>query len=147
MRKKPRLTLVSSKNRPSGHVFDDLDKLREEGSAPTRRQRLSDPETFARIPHDRALKLYPHLSGSAWVALVELDRIILKHRGQNPVRFVSSRLRALGLCQQARARIVTRGNNWLVLADFNFLTVSSSCRLGLNCLRTQPSPYGANRGI
>ena len=104
MRKKPPLTLVSSTRGSSEHVFDDLDKLREEGSAPTRRQRLSDPETFARIPHDRALKLYPHLSGPAWVALIELDRIILKHRGQNPVRFVSSRLRALGLCQQARAR-------------------------------------------
>jgi hypothetical protein len=106
MRKKPRLTLVSNK-RPAGHVFDDLEQLRRESAtAPTRRERLDDVETFARIPHDRGLALYKahHLSSAAWAVLIELDRIILKHRGQNPVLFVSSRLREIGLNGKARTR-------------------------------------------
>ena len=31
------------------------------------------------------------------MVLIELDRLILKRRGQNPVRFASARLRAIGI--------------------------------------------------
>src|SRR5262249_44917652 len=70
------------------------------------RHRQRSVETFARIPHDRALELYRRhpISGVAWVVLIELDRLILKHRGQNPVRFVSSRLCAVGLNSHTRVR-------------------------------------------
>jgi hypothetical protein len=84
-------------------VFDDLDKLRTEMAAPMRRSRSA--ETFARIPHDRALELMRHnIGGPAWVVLIELDRLILKARGRNPVRFWSTRLRAAGLTRHTRTR-------------------------------------------
>jgi hypothetical protein len=85
-------------------IFNDLDKLKSDlASPPMRRARAI--ETFARIPHDRALELHRHrVSGTAWVVLVELDRIILNHRGQNPVRFISTRLRQAGIRGQSRAR-------------------------------------------
>jgi hypothetical protein len=84
-------------------VFDDLDKLRTDLGAPLRRERLV--ETFARIPHDRALDLHRHkISGAAWLVLIELDRLLLKARGKNPVRFWSSRLRAAGITREVRAR-------------------------------------------
>ena len=50
MKKRAKLHLV-------GHdptdVFDDLDKLRAGFAAPLRRERIT--ETFARIPHSRAI--------------------------------------------------------------------------------------------
>jgi hypothetical protein len=101
--RKPRLKLVSSNN--AGGVFDDLEKLREDGRKITPQRRRRSEETFARFPHDRALKLYPYrLTSAAWVVLIELDRVILKHRGQNPVRFVSGRLREIGLTHHTRRR-------------------------------------------
>jgi hypothetical protein len=98
MRRK--LRLVSS-GEPTD-IFDDLDRLRARTPRPSGRERVT--ETFARIPHDRALELHRKLSAPAWVVLIELDRIILKHRGQNPVKFVSARLRRLGLVREMRRR-------------------------------------------
>ena len=85
-------------------IFDDLDKLKSDLTAPSER-RARATETFARIPHDKALELHKHrLYPSAWTVLIELDRLILKRRGQNPVRFASSRLRAIGLTDHTRTR-------------------------------------------
>ena len=100
-RKRPKLYLIGQ---DPADVFDDLDKLREDAVAPSpRRQRTV--ETFARIPHDKGLALCKHkLSGAAWVLLIELDRLVLKHRGQNPVKLVSARLRATGLKDGNRRR-------------------------------------------
>ena len=69
-----------------------------------RRQR--SVRTFARIPHAEALALYQHhrLCGAAWTVLVELDYLILRAGGRNPVKFSSSRLRAIGLNRDVRAR-------------------------------------------
>src|SRR6516164_4894124 len=68
-----RLRLESSHD--PGSIFDDLDTLRQAQGAPTkpairgqRRPRLA--ETFARIPHDRARRLY-RLSGAGWALLIE----------------------------------------------------------------------------
>ena len=94
-------------------IFDNLDKLKSDLTAPpTRRTRAT--ETFARFPHDRVLALYKyHLGPAAWMALIELDRLILKRRGQNPVRFASARLRAVGIKENVRAQalrqLVTAG--------------------------------------
>jgi hypothetical protein len=104
MRKRTKLHLV-------GHdptdVFDDLDKLRTDLAAPLRRERIT--ETFARIPHDRAIELYRHKIGEpAWAVLIELDRLVLKQRGKNPIRFWSPRLRAAGLTARTRARALRR---------------------------------------
>lgn len=85
-------------------IFNDLDKLKSDlASPPARRARAT--ETFARIPHDKALTLYEQhrLSSAAWIVLVELDRLILKRRGQNPVRFDSGRLSKIGLKASRRA--------------------------------------------
>jgi hypothetical protein len=99
-RRRPRLHLVGQS--PTD-VFNDLDKLRAEMGAPLRRARTA--ETFARIPHDRALKLnWRKISGTAWLVLIELDRLILKAGGRNPVRFWSPRLRAAGVTQWKRLR-------------------------------------------
>ena len=104
MRKRAKLRLV-------GHdptdVFDDLDKLRADLAAPLRRERIT--ETFARIPHDRAIELYRHKIGEpAWAVLIELDRLVLKQRGKNPVRFWSPKLRTAGLTARTRARALRR---------------------------------------
>jgi hypothetical protein len=97
---KRRLRLVTS-NDPTA-VFDDLDALRARSVGPTKRNRSA--ETFARIPHDLALELYRkrHIFSAAAIVLIELDRIILKHRGQNPVKFVSARLRQIGMAKSTR---------------------------------------------
>ena len=73
-------------------IFDDLDKLKSDLTTPPER-RARATETFARIPHDKALALHKYrLSSAAWVVLIELDRLILKRRGQNPVRFASTQV-------------------------------------------------------
>ena len=83
-------------------IFDDLDKLKSDLTAPPQR-RAKATETFARIPHDKALALRRYRMGhAAWLVLIELDRLILKRRGQNPVRFASTRLRAIGIKDQTR---------------------------------------------
>lgn len=100
MRRKPPLRLVGTGD--TGAIFDDLKKLQDEQTLAVPRKRLT--ETFARIPHDKALELYRHrVSGAAWMVLVELDRRILKARGRNPVKFSSTRLRKLGLTHRTRA--------------------------------------------
>jgi hypothetical protein len=96
--KRPKLYLVGQ---DPTKIFDDLDKLRDDVAAPSlRRPRAT--ETFARIPHDKALAL--KISGTAWHVLIELDRIILKAGGKNPVRFWSPRLRAVGIAKHTRIR-------------------------------------------
>jgi hypothetical protein len=121
--KRARLRLVGKGEGDSGGagVFDDLDKLRVDlasaeamrppssnvGQAPSHRRR--EVETFARIPHNRALELYRHrLTGAAWAVLIELDRMILAGRGKNPVLFWSPRLRAAGLTQHVRTQALRR---------------------------------------
>ena len=60
---------------------------------------------FARIPHARAVELARYqVSGSAWFILVELDRMILKGRGRNPVQLTNSNLRAAGISRNAKRR-------------------------------------------
>ena len=51
-----------------------------------RRKRAQAKETFARIPHERGMRLYGRIGGAAWVVLLELDRLIFKSYGKNPVR-------------------------------------------------------------
>jgi hypothetical protein len=99
---KRHLQLVGSED--PVNVFDDLVKLQQEQrGGPVRRARAT--QTFARISHDKGLALYRHrLPCAAWVLLVELDRLILKARGRNPVKLSSSRLRRIGLKSQTRHR-------------------------------------------
>ena len=119
MKKRPRLRLVGNDGDGTA-IFDDMEKLRAdlgkaaattttpEGSlGQTRTQRRQrETETFARIPHDRGLELYRRhrMSGPAWAALIELDRMVFTQRGKNPVRFWSPRLRAAGLVRGVRTR-------------------------------------------
>jgi hypothetical protein len=74
-------------------------------STAARSRRRPEIKLFARIPYDLALKLWRRrVGGAAWMLLIEVDRLILSHRGQNPVRLYSPRLRAAGLTYSARAR-------------------------------------------
>jgi hypothetical protein len=89
-------------------IFDDLDALRQAQTAPQtiapqRRVRLK--ETFARIPHDRAVELARHdIGGPAWLILIELDRLILKSRGKNPIRLTNRNLKAAKVTNHTKAR-------------------------------------------
>jgi hypothetical protein len=87
-------------------VFNDLGKLRREHTeAPTHWRRSKLQETFARIPHDRAQALaHRRICAAAWVILIELDRLILKERGRNPVRLTNYRLKPAGIARDAKAR-------------------------------------------
>ena len=99
-KRRPKLYLVGQ---DPADIFNDLGKLKSELATPPQR-RAKATETFARIPHDRALALCRHhLGSSAWIVLIELDRLILKRRGQNPVRFNSDRLTRAGLKASRRA--------------------------------------------
>src|SRR5262245_15289036 len=101
--KNRKLRLVSADDPPN--VFDDLDALRAKTATPLRHKRARATETFARIPHDQALALHRHrISGTAWIVMVELDRLILKAGGKNPIRFWSSRLRAAGVVSRLRTK-------------------------------------------
>jgi hypothetical protein len=96
---KDRLRLVSGNE----SLFDDLGALRQLPPVSTRRARST--ETFARIPHNRGRELARRkLSGAAWALLIELDRLILKSRGRNPVKLCSARMNAAGINRHARLR-------------------------------------------
>jgi hypothetical protein len=102
MARRPKLRLVGTAS-PTD-VFDDQAVLRQEQQVPGSRRRARLAETFARIPHDRALALYRQIGGPAWVLLFELDRLILKGPGRNPVKLSSARMDAAGLGRHSRKR-------------------------------------------
>jgi hypothetical protein len=99
MKKRPRLHLVGE---DPADVFDDLDKLREQFATPGPRKRSGG--TFARIPHDQGLALYQKVGGAPWALLIELDRLVLKGGGRNPVHLWSPRLRKIGITDHTRTR-------------------------------------------
>jgi hypothetical protein len=102
MKRRPKLHLVGQ---DPVDVFDDLDQLREDlTTPPQRRKRLT--ETFARIPHDKGLAL--NVPGTAWRVLIELDRLILKAGGRNPIPLSSKRLRTIGPNSYRRALALRR---------------------------------------
>ena len=85
-------------------VFDDLDTMRHDQRDGTAR-RARSAQTFARIPHTKGPELYRFgISGAAWAVLIELDRLLLRNRGKNPIKFSSRPLREAGLKQQTRHR-------------------------------------------
>ena len=76
---------------------------------PTHSRRSRLVETFARVPHDRAFALYHHRIGeAAWMVLFEIDRTILKNRGQNPVELSIDRLLAAGMARSTLTRALRR---------------------------------------
>jgi hypothetical protein len=73
VKKKRRLYLVGQ---DPADIFEDLDRLKSDLADP-KQARAPVKETFARIPHDKALALYrshPELFGAAAYVLFELDR-------------------------------------------------------------------------
>jgi hypothetical protein len=98
-----RFRVVGSSN-PSD-VFNDLDALRREQSNPAVRRRPRLKETFTLIPHNCAQALARRrIGGPAWVILIELDRLILKERGRNPVRLTNHRLKDAGITGNVKTR-------------------------------------------
>jgi hypothetical protein len=70
------------------NIFDDIDSLRQDAARVKKQSKTAGArrgrgdETFARVYHDRALKLYGRItSAAAWVVLIELDRTILTSNG------------------------------------------------------------------
>jgi hypothetical protein len=124
---KPRLHVIadndSEETGEEANFFADLEALQrlsqEHAPEPTpskpaaaRRSRLA--ETFARFPHDRALALHrTGISSAGWVILIELDRLVLEGRGQNPVRLTNARLKKLGvgrLTKYRQLRLLEKAN-------------------------------------
>ena len=70
-----------------------------------RRRRVRVEETFARIPHQRGMELYGRIDGAAWVILLELDRLIFRSFGQNPVRLTNQALKAVGMSRNAKGSL------------------------------------------
>lgn len=81
-------------------VFDDIGALREAMPAVAAKRGRS-AETFARFPHERAMAMRD-IGGIGWSLVVEIDRLILKGRGRNPVRLTNHRLRELGISRQSK---------------------------------------------
>ena len=103
MPRRPKLRLAGSPD-PTD-VFDNLTQLRHEQQEPAPQRRARLTEVFARIPHARAIELARHrVSGPAWFILVELDRLVLKGRGKNPVRLINRNLLAAGIHRNTKAR-------------------------------------------
>ena len=97
-------------------VFNDLSALREaQGGS----RRMKSKETFARFPHDRALALYGKIHSAAWVVLIELDRVLLKNRGQNPIPLTSRNLKAAGLSSRSKGRALRELENAGVIRIHN----------------------------
>ena len=65
--------------------------------------RYKSAESFARIPHLRAREL-TILNGEAWRLLIELDRLILRGHGRNPVRLTRARMDEAKIERHARKR-------------------------------------------
>jgi hypothetical protein len=112
-------------------VFDDIDALREAmPTVATRRARSS--ETFARFPHEKALALRGQIGSDGWVILVEIDRLILKSGGCNPVRLTNYRLRQLGIGRELKRqqlqklvaagviRVIARERRWTLVLHLWF---------------------------
>lgn len=102
MKRRPKLHLVGQ---DPTDIFQDLDQLRADLTSP-RQRRQRTTETFARIPHDKGLAL--KVPGNAWRVLIEIDRLILKAGGQNPIPLSSKRLRTVGLNTHSRRKAVLR---------------------------------------
>jgi hypothetical protein len=80
-------------------------------------RRARTTETFARIPHQRGLQLYRHIGGAAWVVLIELDRLIFKAGGRNPIRLTNQNLQAIGMPRSTKAKALRQ------LQDAGVITV------------------------
>jgi DNA-binding transcriptional ArsR family regulator len=85
--------------------------------APARRKRARTKETFARIPHESGMKLYGRIDGAAWIILLELDRLIYKSYGQNPVRLTNQNLAAVGMPRNTKSKALRQ------LEDAGVITV------------------------
>jgi hypothetical protein len=82
---------------------------------PARRRRVRVEETFARIPHQRGMELYGRIDGAAWVILLELDRLIFRSFGQNPVRLTNEALKAVGMSRNAKWKALQQLQNAKVI--------------------------------
>ena len=96
-------------------VKRDARQTQDGGKGAGRRARTT--ETFARIPHQRGLQLYGHIDGAAWVVLIELDRLIFKAGGRNPIRLTNQNLQAIGMSRSTKAKALRQ------LQDAGVITV------------------------
>jgi hypothetical protein len=107
-------------------VFDDIDALREiqtaAPAAPTfqRQRQKRNTEYFVRIPIERARPL-KHLSGTAWWLWIELEWLVFKSHGRNPVKLTSHS--TPGLSRFAKARALQQ----LVRAGVIFIEQKPGC--------------------
>jgi hypothetical protein len=93
-----------------------------ETAVPAPRKRARTGETFARIPHRRGLELYGRIHGAAWIILLELDRLIFKSFGRNPVRLANHNLEAIGVSRNAKLKALRE------LQDAGVITVNQQGR-------------------
>jgi hypothetical protein len=94
----------------------------ETGAAPARRKRAPAKETFAKIPHNRGVALYAQIGGAPWVILLELDHLIFKSFGRNPVHLANQNLKAVGMSRTAKRKALHQ------LQDAGVITVARQGR-------------------
>ena len=66
--------------------------------------RKAGMETFARLPHDKTMRLYGKVGVAAIIILIELDRLIFKSFGRNPVRLSNDKLAAIGMSPNGKMK-------------------------------------------
>ena len=66
--------------------------------------RTAGTETFARLPHDKTMKLYGKVGVAAMIILIHLDLLIFKSFGRNPVRLSNDKLATLGMSRSTKMR-------------------------------------------
>jgi hypothetical protein len=86
-------------------------------TAPPHHKRVRAKETFARIPHELGMKLYGRIDGAAWIILLELDRLIFKSYGQNPVHLTNQNLAVVGMPRNTKSKALRQ------LQDAGVITV------------------------
>ena len=68
------------------------------------------------------MELYGRIDGAAWVILLELDRLIFKSFGRNPVRLANHVLEAVGMSRNAKWKALRQ------LQDAGVITVAQRGR-------------------
>jgi DNA-binding transcriptional ArsR family regulator len=68
------------------------------------------------------MELYGRIHGAAWIILLELDRLIFKSFGRNPVRLANHNLEAVGVSRNAKSKALRQ------LRDAGVITVNQQGR-------------------
>jgi hypothetical protein len=102
---KPRFDLEKFRTKRSFEIETPAQQRAPGGVGMAHRGQLT--EKFARIPYERARKLFRHIGGPAWLLLIELDRLIFTKK-RNPIKLTTEALKSSGLTRWQKERALRR---------------------------------------